>query len=376
MDEKKNEVVDALGLSELKKCRHAGARISDYERGEIICSVCGQVLYDEILDTRPEWRTFCLEDWKARSRVGAPSSYSKPSNGLGTQIGSVTYDSHGREIKASERWKYRRLRRLSALTYDSENIARALAELDRLAGKFPINKLIANRASEIYRKAQKRGLIQGRSVMAAAAAALYLACRENGNPITLREIALESLSNNGSLSKKKKKKEIACCARALSDELKLLALSPDPVTYLPKISGSAKISGITEGLAARILDVCKKKRLSLGKDPLGLAAAAVHFACVLNKEERITQKQIARLAGVTDTTLRNHCKALACSLKQFGFGDFVYALKQLAKEAGITDVTTMGWIRNLEKRLNPECQLRLAKSRRNKSKGRARAPYK
>jgi transcription initiation factor TFIIB len=42
---------------------------------------------------------------------------------------------------------------------------------------------------------------------------------------------------------------------------------------------------------------------------MGLAAAALYIACVINNEKR-TQKVIADAAGVTEVTIRNRYKGL------------------------------------------------------------------
>ena len=58
-----------------------------------------------------------------------------------------------------------------------------------------------------------------------------------------------------------------------------------------------------------ILRDARQKRFSAGKDPMGMAAAALYIACVQNSE-KITQKEIAEAAGVTEVTVRNRYKAL------------------------------------------------------------------
>jgi len=47
---------------------------------------------------------------------------------------------------------------------------------------------------------------------------------------------------------------------------------------------------------------------------MGLAAAALYLACLKNKE-KVTQKDIAEAAGVTEVTVRNRYKLLKKQLK-------------------------------------------------------------
>ena len=83
----------------------------------------------------------------------------------------------------------------------------------------------------------------------------------------------------------------------------------DPLTYVSKIAEKNGVSGKTQGTAIAILREARRKRFSAGKDPMGMAAAALYIACLQNNE-KITQKDIAEAAGVTEVTVRNRYKAL------------------------------------------------------------------
>ncbi len=185
------------------------------------------------------------------------------------------------------------------------NLAQAMAELDRLSDKVYIPPPIKEKAAVIYRKALDKGLVRGRSIAAIAAAALYAACRACGTPRTLREIAEASLVD---------KKDVARCYRLLLRELDVHMPIADPLTYVSKIAERTGISGRTQGIVIQILREARKRRAAAGKDPMGLAAAALYIACLQNNEKK-TQKDIAEAAGVTEVTVRNRYKSLKKQLK-------------------------------------------------------------
>jgi transcription initiation factor TFIIB len=83
----------------------------------------------------------------------------------------------------------------------------------------------------------------------------------------------------------------------------------DPMTYVSKIAEKNGVSGKTQGAAIAILREARQKRFSAGKDPMGMAAAVLYIACLQNNE-KITQKDIAEAAGVTEVTVRNRYKAI------------------------------------------------------------------
>jgi transcription initiation factor TFIIB len=288
------------------KCPECGSSnlIHDYDTGETVCGDCGLVLYEQMMDKGPEWRAFTQEEKASRSRVGVPTSYSVHDKGLSTAISQVDRDAFGRKLPLSTRLQMWRLRKwqIRSRVHSSidRNLAQAMAELDRLSDKVFIPQPIKEKAAVTYRKALDKGLVRGRSIAAIAAAALYAACRGSGTPRTLREIAEASLVD---------KKDVARCYRLLLRELDVHMPIADPLTYVSKIAERTGISGKTQGLAIQILRIARKKRAAAGKDPMGLAAAALYIACLQNNEKK-TQKDIAEAAGVTEVTVRNRYKTL------------------------------------------------------------------
>ena len=288
------------------KCQECGSpnRVHDYDTGETVCGGCGLVLYETMMDKGPEWRAFTQEEKTSRSRVGVPTSYSVHDKGLSTAISQVDRDAFGRKLPLATRLQMWRLRKwqIRSRVHSSidRNLAQAMAELDRLSDKVYIPSQIKEKAAVIYRKALDKGLVRGRSIAAIAAAALYAACRGSATPRTLREISEASLVD---------KKDVARCYRLLLRELDIHMPIADPLTYVSKIAERTGISGKTQGVAIAILRDARRKRAAAGKDPMGLAAAALYIACLQNHEKK-TQKDIAEAAGVTEVTVRNRYKTL------------------------------------------------------------------
>jgi len=180
------------------------------------------------------------------------------------------------------------------------NLAQAMAELDRLSDKAHIPGPVEERAAVIYRKALDKGLVRGRSIAAIAAAALYAACRIIRTPRTLREVTNVSLVD---------RKDVARCYRLLLRELDIQIPIADPLDYVSKIAEKAGISGETQGLAVKILREAKRKHITMGKDPTGIAATVLYIACQL-KGKKVTQQDIAAVANITEVTIRNRKKEL------------------------------------------------------------------
>src|SRR3990170_7957310 len=249
--------------------------IHDYDTGETVCADCGLVLHEQMIDKGPEWRAFTQEEKESRSRVGMPTSYSVHDKGLSTTMGRVDRGAFGRKLPLETRlqmWRVRKwLIRSRVHSSGERNLAQAMSELDRLSDKLSTRGSIKENAAVIYRKALDKDLVRGRSIAAIVAAALYAACRSSETPRTLREIADASVLN---------KKEVARCYRLLLRRLDIQMPIADPITYISKIGERIGITGQTQGLAIRILREAKKRRIASGKDPMGLAAAALYIACL------------------------------------------------------------------------------------------------
>jgi len=277
--------------------------VTDEWTGEVVCSKCGLVILDETLSRSPEWRAFTLEEKKSRRRVGTPIDYSRFDKGLSTII-RIDRNASGRPLSADTRrriWRIRRMHiRSRTQASDSRNLMQAMSELDRLSENLHISSFVQEMAAVIYRKALKANLIRGRSIAAVVAAALYAACRFTKMSRTLKEIAEASIRD---------KKEISRCYFLIVRGLKIRMPTADPLNHISRIAERASISGEALGLAVKILREAKRKRIIVGKDPSGIAAAVLYIACQL-KGEKMTHMDIAAAAGVTEVTVRNRKKDL------------------------------------------------------------------
>jgi transcription initiation factor TFIIB len=244
-----------------------------------------------------------------RARVGMPLSFSVHDIGLSTLIGQVGKDAFGRTIPSKTMFQMLRLKkwhiRSSYKSSIDRNLSQAMTELSGFCDKIYIPKQVKEQAAVIYRKALEKGLVRGRNISAITAASLYAACRETVIPRTLRELARVSTID---------KKDLARCYRLLLRELMIQMPIPKAQYRVPKIAAKINICERTQQTAVELLEKAEKKRTTAGKDPMGLAAAALYIACVMNEEKR-TQKMIADAAGVTEVTIRNRYKGLKEALK-------------------------------------------------------------
>ena len=289
------------------RCPECGSlrHLKDYKRGEIVCSNCGLVIEDGIMDPGPEWRAFDSEQVLARRRTGPPITYTLHDKGLSTVIDPRDRDSRGSPLASGRKRQIHRLRkwdkREKVLGSVYRNLSYALSEMDRIAGQLQLPRNIREASSIIYRQALEKGLIRGLSIECCAASAIYIACRQFGIPRTLNEIAEAT---------RHKKKEIAHSYQRI---VRGLGIHLPPVTaieYIPRFTSRLNLPGKVGTKTTEILREVINNGLSSGKTPHGLAGAAIYIACVLEGVKR-TQDEIAKVAGSTPVTVRNRCKEIA-----------------------------------------------------------------
>ena len=283
---------------------HSTRLMRDYENAELVCMNCGFVLAAKIADRGPEWRAFDDEQRAKRTRVGAPLTYTIHDKGLSTMIDWHDRDVYGKSLSPGQKAQVYRLRkwqrRIRVSDATERNLAFALSEITKIANNLNLPKSILETASVIYRKAVKERLIRGRSIQGVTAAAIYLACRQCGLARTLEEIAQASSVN---------KKEVGRSYRFLIKELDYSIPPLKPSQYITKFSNQLTMQGKVEEIAHKILGAAKELKLTSGRGPTGIAAAASYIASVLTGERK-TQREIAEIAQVTEVTIRNRYKEL------------------------------------------------------------------
>lgn len=296
-------------LSKKLRCPRCGqgSLVTDTDTGENFCGKCGYVMTQEAIESGPEWRSFSKED-EGKSRAGVPTSLAMHDMGLATVIGQVDKDASGKPLSSSMKNTIERLRTWDSRSQVHEpadrNFRQAFSELSRLKDKLALGDSVIEKAAYIYRKAIEKGLVRGRSISALIASALYAACRDTETPRTLKDIGMASNI---------KRKDIARCYRLLLKELSLKMPVVDPIKCVARIASKAELSEKTKREATRILKTAEENKVSAGKDPMGLAAAALYVACVSNGENK-TQRDVAEAAGVTEVTIRNRYKGLKLAL--------------------------------------------------------------
>jgi len=267
--------------------------IVDSIAGEVICRTCGAVLTDRAITLAPTWRKFSDNDLRTRL------SYAPISDGETVYSTLLNYN-----VEVMGRVSLL-VKRGSMQNSVNRSLNKGLKELEKIADKLGVSKTIVEQAAWIYRKVLKEGFTRGRPIQATAAAALYAACRELETIRTLKEFA--AITNIS-------EKDLARCYRKMLSIVDLHPPSLDLMKCISKVAASIGFGEKVKRRAFKLLKLAQRSGNLVGKDPMGTAAAVLYIAGII-EGEHVRQKELAKAAGVTEVTIRNRCRSLKTFIK-------------------------------------------------------------
>ena len=294
-------------------CRYhpKAALIEDHRAGDQICSECGLVVGDRVVDVGSEWRSFSSEKGgEDKSRVGASESTLLGSSDLSTIIGPATgkasFDSTGTAL-------YNNRRTVASSDRTLINSFRTIAEMsDRI--NLPRN--IVDRANIMFKMIHDGKSLKGRSNDAIAAASLYIACRQEGVPRTFKEIVAVSTIS---------KKEIGRCFKLIlkaheETNVELITTGDFMSRFCGLLCASRAVQKAATCIAKRASDL----DIAAGRSPISVAAAAIYMASQASRDKK-SQREIAEVAGVADVTIRQSYKLMLPRATELFPADFKFA---------------------------------------------------
>jgi transcription initiation factor TFIIB len=269
-------------------CSECGSREMnrDSERGEVVCAICGVVISG-----------LCLfHDGSQREPCG--------DGRLLTEISPSNRDHQGRPLPAKNQVQADRMRRWQRRmrTYKSahRNAGNALKCLDRMCEVLDLPLSVKETCHRIYAEALNRGYTLGRPLDILSAAIVYSACRMNDIPRTLTEVSQTTGLDRRLIGRTQVR---------LVRELDLHLPLPRPDHFVERFCSHLKLSEATTKKAKEIVFKAQSVGMNSGKDPSGLAAAAIYLATTMTGQLR-TQGEVEASTGITQVTIRKRCREL------------------------------------------------------------------
>lgn len=169
-------------------------------------------------------------------------------------------------------------------------VAIAFDLLETIGGELQLSREVLADAAAVYSSAAKRNLTRGRPLEESVAAAVHLAAQRIGEPRPLATVAETVPSRESTLVR---------ATKLLRRELNEAHLGSRPSEYLPYLCQMFGVESV-EGDARHLVECAESTGAVTGCSPPGIAAAALYLA----DDGDLTQREVARAAGVTTETIR------------------------------------------------------------------------
>ncbi|MEX2192171.1 MAG: TFIIB-type zinc ribbon-containing protein [Nitrosarchaeum sp.] len=285
--------------------------VDDVQNGEIICSGCGVVVADQMVDHGPETVSSNLEDRMKLARATGQTTYSQHDLGITTEISISTKDFSGKTINREVANQMNNLRkwqqRVRVSSPRERRLANVLSKMGETCDDLNLSRNVLETASMIYRNLDGHIDVKGKSVASITAATIYMACKQCDVVRSLEEIC------KGICTPKDVKSKTKLAAKYYRTMVMEMGQLSAPVVtmdkYISKIANMTQTEVRVERLALEIAEKTKDSSIADGKAPNGIAAAYLYVASVL-LGQNVLQRDVSSIAGVTEVTIRNRCKEI------------------------------------------------------------------
>lgn len=274
-------------IDDCSYCKTINSIITVFSAGEVVCSNCGVVFEDRIIDETYEGRNFNNENpgsgGKDQNRVGVPIN-SEEMN-LVVSIGSKTHSSLSK------------IRQRTSGT-SNNSLSRIYKRVDELAQKLDLATSIVDKTRDLLSTVEKQKRLKGRSLDCIIASVIYVACRFCRVPRTIHDI-LNSLQLD--------KKAVGKCFNSI----KGIIIENTENQIIMNVTGlinsycnKLEMTNNIKKLAVEIAELICKNEVIAGRSPSTIAATSLYIALKL-LDIKMSKKDISDKTKTTENTIHN-----------------------------------------------------------------------
>ncbi len=287
--------------------------IEAYASGDLICSQCGLVICDRIIDTRSEWRTFSNDDQNG----GDPSRVGDAGNPLldGDQLSTlISFDK--KDLRASR--ELNRTQGKSLVDKKDNQLLAAFLKISQMCETYALPKIVQDAAKEVYKLSFEEKPLKGKSQESIMAAAIFIGCRKANVARTFKEIwALTKVPKKeiGKTFKLIKKiiEDKGHTANSTSDSIQTTQTTAEDLIrrFCSRLGLNNQVTNAAEHIARRVKEV----GVLGGRSPTTITAAVIYMAAILFDAE-LSPNRISYSTGVSEGTIKTSYKLLDARRKE------------------------------------------------------------
>lgn len=269
----------------------------EYSSGDIVCTSCGLVIGDRIIDTRNEWRSFSNDD----SRGDDPSRVGEAADPLlkGAQLDTMIAVPHG--VRNPLATVQRRVKEHS--DRDQQQLVAAYTEIGHYCDRLGLNAVIADHAKHLFRIASDSKLIKTRPRDAIIASCLVIACKQTGAARSFKEIcSLMHVDIKPVARLYREVKELL----AKRDETADFAMAPATTAadLLVRLGNRLRLDQNMRDTCRKVVERVENAGFLAGRNPFTTAAASIYVSTFLIGKA-LELRNIASAAELSEGTIRN-----------------------------------------------------------------------
>ena len=262
------------------------------EEGNYVCASCNTILR-RYIDHSAEWRYYGHEDSKGAdpARCGPPTNELMPSIGsMLSATGSTRCSIGSRMIRKYQMW--------NAMSYRERSLYSVCDFLSVSALCNGISPVILEEAKNMYKKISELKISRGENRNAIIACCVYMACKTNNVPRSIREIAEMFDVRVQCMTK-------AC--KTFQDLINIKVSSSAPLDFVNRFCSKLEVS-------QEFIDTCrsiveKTEPILCEYTPPSAVAGCIMLCCEITGT-KITKKRIAEVCQISVVTISKCYKHL------------------------------------------------------------------
>ena len=270
---------------------HKSELVINHVEGTIVCTGCGLVQQNRIIDETSEWRNFSSETAGSgtnQNRVGGKLNPYLSNYGIDTQV-------KGQNASEIQKWSDR-----SNLNAKDKLIQKGLRAIKDFSQNLNLKEMTIHRANELYKKIEDDGVLKGKSVDAKVAAVIFVASRLENQARNIKQILQVTQA---------KQKELNTCYKKIKEIIPDLKVSLDAAQLADqccnKLGLPMDVNNASKWIAKKITEL----EIAQGRQPQTIAGVAVFIASSLSVDKRPVSC-IAEAVQITEQTIKQAYKEI------------------------------------------------------------------
>lgn len=289
--------------SKSKLCEHCSLDKVILIDGDYVCQECGCIAC-RYIDHGAEWRIYSGDDNKGANmmRCGMPTSDLMPNAFLGSMIGFGNNTRETYEMRVM-----RRCHLWNSSSYKERSLHTIFDTLSLQALNKGIPKSIIEEAKALYKKISDLKITRGNNRCGLIAASIYIACKNNKVPRSIREIAGFFNVSIPLMTKNCKK---------FQEMLKTNLQSTTALDFASRFCSKMNLDKNKKNICIAAISKAEQEDLVYESTPPSIAAAIIYLCSIQHKWD-IDRQQLADACEVSQVTILKCSKRLQINSKLF-----------------------------------------------------------